>query len=376
MGSAEKILYIGEFIGFAGGIERYVWQTARILRSAGMNVDYLGSKPARDEEQFRAGFRKVLLSPASADSGYGLVVLHKLCPLPLLKKLRTLYGEKLVFLAHDHDLYCMRRHYYTPFGRRNCHRAFALPRCMLCARLSNPGNWKRSAVESARLLSELRGHPAAVLSAFMRGNLIRNGFDPARIRLIPPVAEETAPHGPFMPDGTLRLLFLGQLIRGKGCDLLLEAAARLTVPFHLTIAGDGADRIRLERQSASLGLTEKVRFAGWQSAPGKLFDQTDLLVFPSRWHEPFGLSGLEAQAHGIPAVAFRNGGVAEWLEDGVTGLTAAENDIAGFADAVERFAREPELLKNMGMQSRRNAVRKFAPERFTAAVRGMMEDLR
>ena len=185
MKSAEKILYIGEFTGFAGGIERYAWQTARILRTAGMSVDYLGTKPARDEALFCSGFRQVLSSPASAERDYGLVVLHKLCFLPLLKKLRAMYGEKLVFLAHDHDLYCMRRHYYTPFGRRNCRRAFALPRCMLCAMLSNPKNWKRSASESARLLTELRGHPAAVISSFMRENLIRNGFAPAPSGMLP-----------------------------------------------------------------------------------------------------------------------------------------------------------------------------------------------
>ena len=60
MKSAERILYIGEFIGFAGGIERYVWQTARLLRAAGMCVDYLGTEPAQDETLFRsAGGRKL-----------------------------------------------------------------------------------------------------------------------------------------------------------------------------------------------------------------------------------------------------------------------------------------------------------------------------
>ncbi len=375
MKSAERILYVGEFTGFAGGIERYAWQTARLLRAAGMCVDYLGTEPARDETLFRSGFRKVLSSSVPADGNYGLVVLHKLCSLPLLRRLRAMYGEKLVFLAHDHDLYCMRRHYYTPFGRRNCSRAFALPRCMLCALLSKPSNWKRSASESARLLSELRGHPAVVISSFMRDNLLRNGFAPEQVRVIPPAAEDAVPHGPFMPDGKLRLLFLGQLIRGKGCGLLLEAAAKLDIPFLLTVAGDGADRARLERQCARLGLTEKVRFAGWQPAPEKLFAQTDLLVFPSRWQEPFGLSGLEAQAHGIPAVAFRIGGVGEWLEDGVTGMSVAGMDVAGFAEAIECFARNPELLKTMGAHSYHNAVHKFTPERFVAAVRSLMEEL-
>ena len=105
MKSAERILYVGEFIGFAGGIERYAWQTARILRTAGMSVDYLGAEPARDETLLRTGFRKVLFPSAPTDGNYGLVVLHKLCSLPLLRRLRTIYGEKLVFLAHDHDLY-------------------------------------------------------------------------------------------------------------------------------------------------------------------------------------------------------------------------------------------------------------------------------
>ena len=92
MKSAERILYVGEFTGFAGGIERYAWQTARLLRAAGMCVDYLGTEPARDETLFRTGFRKVLSSSVPADGNYGLVVLHKLCSLPLLRRLRAMYG--------------------------------------------------------------------------------------------------------------------------------------------------------------------------------------------------------------------------------------------------------------------------------------------
>ncbi len=261
----NRILFLGEYTGFAGGIERYAFQSALILRKNGIGVDWCGRFPAREEKLFRTGFDKVL-SPEellSAGTEYALAALHKLPERPFLAALRARFGEKLVFWAHDHDLYCPRRHYYTPFGRTNCHRAYSPFRCFFCSAVTSPRNWKHRRKDTSFFLRELGNHRAIVLSSFMKENLVRNGFHPSLVRRIPPVIpvpEVVSSPAEEEENGPLKILFLGQLIRGKGADLLLDALKLLSVPWHAVIAGDGPDRIMLEERARKENWTSLVEF--------------------------------------------------------------------------------------------------------------------
>ena len=371
-----KILFIGEYIGFLGGIERYACQTALELRRNGFEVFYSGTAEAKDARSFSAAFSGVISREESTvDKNYSLVVLHKLCPPEYLETLRRTYGERLVFFAHDHDAYCPRRHYYTPFGRTNCRRNFSFPRCAVCSALSNPKGRTRSAGESAKLLAELRGHRAVVISNFMRENLAKNGFSKSNIFLVPPFVDYVERRKSFFKDGVLRILFLGQLIKGKGVDLLLEAAARLKIPFELTIAGDGSDADNLKKLAAKLELSQKAKFAGWVSDTSALFGNADLLAFPSRWQEPFGLVGLESISRGVPAVGFAVGGVGEWLKDSVSGFTVPERDTLRFAAAMEKFfdGGDSALALRLGESSADFAERNFSRSEFLKSFKILLE---
>ena len=328
----QRILFVGRFVGFAGGIERYAFAWAKQLAAEGATVDYVGCEPSRNEDLFRTAFRAVHAGVPETD--YDEVVLHKLISEVAVRGLIARFGDRLSFFAHDHDLYCPRHHYYTPFGRRNCTRAFSAVRCRLCSLVTHPRNWSAAlARPSSALLGALRSCRAYVISPFMRENLIRNGFAPSRIALAPAfVRAGDHPHPKRPADAPLRILFIGQLIAGKGCDLLLEAVRRVKVPWRLAVAGDGKDRPRLE--ATARGLTGgEVRFLGWVADPESLFDDADVLAFPSRWQEPFGLSGAEAVAHGVPVVAFDVGGVRTWAD--ATCRLVPPGDVDAFARALE-----------------------------------------
>ena len=374
----SKILYWSEYLGFEGGIERYAFQTASLLRSRGARVDYVGEAPGRNAELFRTGFDRIL-SPeeALADAGkYDLTVLHKLCPSGMLKTLDRSFGSRLVFWAHDHDLYCPRRYYYTPGKRRNCHRSHSFSRCALCGMLAAPHSWrggpcgqlKRLWLDTPAALRLLRNHHAEALSEFMRNNLFLNGFSIDRLHVIPPFIAPGEPKTEWIPGDVFRLLFLGQLIRGKGCDLFLDVLSRLTVPYLAVIAGDGNDRSMLEEKARSLGLTERVHFTGWLPDPESCFAGADLAVFPFRWQEPFGLCGLEAIAHGVPVVAFDTGGIREWLMEDLTGIAVPELDVSGMANAIVRLYGRKEKLSEMSRNGIELTRSKFSENRFTDAV--------
>lgn len=372
-----RILYIGEYTGFAGGIERYAFQTARRLRAAGWTVDWCGRRPERGEALFRTGFDRVFSADEllNGPPDCALAVLHKLPDAAFLRRLRGHFGSRLVFLAHDHDLYCPRRHFYTPFGRINCHRAYNALRCGVCSHIASPRNWRGAETSRGVLLRELREHHSAVLSSFMKNNLLRNGFREELIHLLPPVIETSGVRreGTARADAPLRILFLGQLIRGKGADLLLHALARLTVPWQATLAGDGNDRAMLEDLAKTLKIADRIRFAGWLDDPESCFAECDAAVFPSRWQEPFGLSGAEALAHGIPVAAFDTGGVREWLTDGVSGFVVPEKDTAALAEKLELFQRDPALRERMGQAGLEEMRKRFSETCFFEALERLIQ---
>ncbi|MBR4518781.1 MAG: glycosyltransferase family 4 protein [Victivallales bacterium] len=371
-----NILYIGGPTGFAGGIERYACQTASLLRSSGSHVTWCGfGEDVRDSQIFLSAFdRSANLEQVLAEpDNYALVALHKLPNINTLNALREKYGERLVFWAHDHDLYCPRRHYYTPFGRANCHRAFAPLRCWLCSHVTRPHNWNSLHSDHFALLSELKDHHAVVLSDFMAKNLQKNGFDSQRTHLIHPAIPISDYNSNLLNIKNLNIIFIGQLIRGKGADLLLEALAILRIPWHAKIVGDGPDRPLLENLASRLGIRDHLEFTGWQEKPEELLPQSDVAVFPSRWQEPFGLAGAEAQAHALPVVAFDVGGVREWLEDGVTGFVVPPKDTQAMADRLAELFQDPTLRHSLGENARRHMQEHFSPKHFLDSFQQLVE---
>jgi glycosyltransferase involved in cell wall biosynthesis len=204
-------------------------------------------------------------------------------------------------------------------------------------------------------------HLALVLSDFMAENLRKNGFE--KVFKLPAFINIAPGERNFMPDGILRILFLGQLIRGKGADLMLKTLAKLDIPFECTIAGDGNDRKILENMVEKFDLRDKVHFTGFVSEPEKLWANCDVFFFPIRWQEPFGLVVLEAMAHGVPVVAFDLGGVREHLT-GACGALVPEKDIKCAAQRLTDFYLTPELLKSAGKNGLYMARHKHSEENF------------
>ena len=246
---------------------------------------------------------------------------------------------------------------------RACTRQFG-PACLAlyfprrCGGLNPITMLRLYADQAARLATLKRCAAVVTLSEHMRAELLRHGLEERQVRLVPPFVGPAAstPRVPQAPGAACRLLYFGRLEPLKGVDRLLAAlplvAGLLVRDVRLTVAGDGASRPELEAQAAGLRTrypSVDVSFAGWQDRTGRdrLLADTDALVVPSLWPEPFGLVGLEAAAAGVPAVGFATGGIPEWLVDGETGCLAqaAGARPAALADAIVRCVRTPAALQ-------------------------------
>jgi glycosyltransferase involved in cell wall biosynthesis len=148
------------------------------------------------------------------------------------------------------------------------------------------------------------------------------------------------------PSGSLRVGFVGRLIRHKGVDVLLNAVA-LDGRFTAVIFGAGPEKERLVAMADTLGISDRVTFHGHvdeEQIPGA-FRQFDVLAVPSvplaGWIEQFGRVVVEAQASGIPVVASASGALPDVVAD--NGLLVPPNDAPGLRQALSRFLDEEGL---------------------------------
>jgi glycosyltransferase involved in cell wall biosynthesis len=144
------------------------------------------------------------------------------------------------------------------------------------------------------------------------------------------------------------VLFVGRLVPLKRTETLVPMMQRVVrqVPESvLVVCGDGPDRAGLAI-AAGRSLAGRVTFTGWVDDVVPLLQAADVLVFPSRV-EGLGLAPLEAMAAGTPVVASRLPVVAEYVDDGVTGLMVDPTDADAFAAAVCRVLEHPDEARAM-----------------------------
>jgi len=209
----------------------------------------------------------------------------------------------------------------------------------------------------------------------MREELLQNGFPYEKVHILPPVIRMRPVHVSPPPKDP-RVAYVGQLIRGKGVDLLLRALRRLTCDFTAVIVGSGNAEPGLRGLCRELGLDGKVDFRGWvpNHALGSVYASARVVAVPSRWPEPFGMIGLEAMHHGRPIVAFGVGGIPDWLEHDVNGLMAPEQDVAALAAVMEAVLTDTHLALRLGEAGRERACGRYNFDRYVSALEAHLKD--
>ncbi|WP_294356988.1 glycosyltransferase [uncultured Sphingomonas sp.] len=158
----------------------------------------------------------------------------------------------------------------------------------------------------------------------------------------PVLANPPPPLAAFDP-GRAHIVAAGRLVRAKGFDTLIDAAALLARtgrPFTLAIHGDGPERDRLARRIVEAGMTGRVRLAGHTADLAPVLAGAVLVVSSSR-REGFGNVLVEAMVLGTPVLATRAGGPETFIEDMRNGFLVAPDNPAALAARMDALLRDP-----------------------------------
>ena len=169
--------------------------------------------------------------------------------------------------------------------------------------------------------------------------------------------------GPQVGSDGADLMWVGRLAAVKALPVLLEAVAQLkaTNPaVRLTVVGDGPDRPMLEATVRDLDVADCVEFVGYQSNAEvrKRLSETDVFVISS-FAEGVPVVLMEAMASYVPVVATRIAGVAELVNDGVSGHLVPPGDVQALVEKLTSLLADPSLRSEMGLAGRAMVEQEF-----------------
>ena len=377
-----KLLHVHERAAFHGGVEQILHDTARGLSARGWQQALLHVDPQADSdflEPFdQASVERSILSRFDPD----VVLLHKVADTQLVESITRQHPG--VHMVHDHDLVCLRRHKYFPISGRICNKPAGwqcYSRLCFVNRNRLPQGLPVTIKTVGPQKRDIRSHGDmrrfVVGSRWMQDELVMNGIDGKRIRVIHPIPASLTEVHPLPHQSRTEILYVGQVIRGQGVDLLLRALARVPQPWHATIVGTGNHLDSCRRLAASLGIAAHIEFTGWV-AHGDLesyYARAAFTVVPSRWPEPFGMVGVEAMARGRAVVGFSAGGIPDWLCSGVNGVLAPAGDVEKLADAINGLLADPAHTRRLGERAARLAAQQFTHSRYLDAMETLLEEV-
>jgi len=173
--------------------------------------------------------------------------------------------------------------------------------------------------------------------------------------------------------------YVGRLSPEKGVDILLQAAARLTLPAQLLIVGDGPDKAALRSLADTLDFGERCVFADAVN-----YDQVayylnllDVLVLPSRttlhWKEQFGRVLMEAMGCRVAVVGSASSAILEVI--GEAGQTFPEGDVDSLASALDRLITDPAARQSLAERGYQRALAHYTTERIAAQTSYLWREL-
>ncbi len=209
-----------------------------------------------------------------------------------------------------------------------------------------------------------------------RISLINNGID-HRVFRRDPSKRDGLRQALTLPSEAIAIGAVGRLEIEKRFDVLIDAFAGLKTRHPraiLLIVGEGTLRPELERQIAARGLGDAVRLLGLRSDVKDLHAAFDYFVQSSE-REGTPNAVLEAMALETPTVATDVGGTSELMTDGVDGLLAPRNDVAGLQAVLDRALSDPAAAAHRARAARQRVERDLSFDERMRKVEQVYEEL-
>ncbi len=217
------------------------------------------------------------------------------------------------------------------------------------------------------------------VSARVRGLLVEAGLRVQHARIIHGGTDMERFPSVHKRDysGHLKLLYAGQLVRHKGVHTAIEAMARLVNQrginqISLAIVGSGHP----DYEAFLYNLVAKERLGDYVTfhAPVSkdqmpaVFQEYDVLVFPSIYEEPLARVTQEAMASGLVVVGTTTGGTEEILKEGETGLTFVPEAADGLAEQISRLIADPDLCCHLAQAGRQTVLENFTLDKMAQQI--------
>ena len=354
-----RLLILCERVGTTGGMERYLQTVLPALAARGheilvaaRQVDSPGAFGVRtmhlpwpDEHEAPSRQAGEELSATIGRFAPDVVVAHNVLDACILEAAAR--APRTIHHLHDHRTFCPNGDRVYPRGAQNC----GVPMGGACLWHSLVHGCVYGPRSSTRVLLGRRQAVAdfvraadavVVLSAFMAGMASANACPPERIHTIapplPPEAFATVV-APQPAHGVV--LFAGRAMPSKGLLSLLAAIARIDAHARpkVAVAGEGPELAAAVAFAAQNGCRIEPLGHLDPAALRAAMDEASIVAVPSLWAEPFGLTGIEAQARGRPVVAYDVGATGEWMDGG--GALVPRNDTRALARQIARYLRDP-----------------------------------
>jgi UDP-glucose:(heptosyl)LPS alpha-1,3-glucosyltransferase len=363
-----KVALVYPYFNNRGGIERYLWEIARIL-SYEHEITIVTSLWDKDCEKKYTFFKVPILSTPYFLSSFTFSMFSYL----KLKK----YNFDIV---HTQGASCFKQDVITA---HSCHKAWFIQSLEETRKwtknwwlkLFNPLHYLTIFIES---IQYHRGNCKKVIAI---SNIVKSEL--IRFYKIPEENIEVIYNGvnceEFHPDNRelyfheirnrhnikdkeIILLFIANEFKRKGLEYLLKAVSLLGDEY-LKLLVIGKDKAgKYINLSKDLGIADKVIFVGQSQEIKKYYAASDIFVFPTSY-EPFGLTVAEAMASGIPVIVSKTAGVAELIQDNRDGLLLNNyKDPEEIARLILQLLSDPEKRLKTGIMARKK-IEKFTWER-------------
>jgi len=266
----------------------------------------------------------------------------------------------------------------TPEGGLAAQR-LGLPHVWHLREMLGPSRPFRLSMQGSKLREYLERHASLVVAnSHIAAATAGDAIAPEMLRIVPNGIDLRAftPRGNTPAVGRRRVVAMVGAVtsRWKKHALFIEAAAQVVcgpdVEFRIyghdpLVEGGGAGDPYAQQIHALaarfFGSYDRFRFCGHVANPVRIMSEIDILVHPAD-HESFGRVAVEAMAAGLPVIGVREGGIAEIVVDGVTGLLAAPNDSNDLALKLECLIDAPDLCARFGAAGRARAESHYSIE--------------